>query len=426
MTIPPVLPDIPDLERIRAAVTDIHAIPALVQRLTHENHAWNEAALNLVASHNFMSPAAKALLSSSLADHIMSGALGQRNHAGAAWIDAIDTIVVELCKRIFGATYVEYRPMSGAQANGLALIGLLRHGDTVMAIPARLGGHHTYRESGYAGVLGARIVDIPHTDAGIDLGRLEDIARRERPKLLMVGTAELLFPYPLKELREIADHVGAHLYYDGAHILGLAAGQQYQDPLREGAEFLIGSSQKTLGGPIGGLILTTNDEAGSVISRRTSHLVSNYHNNRIAALALTLAEMSAFGKDFAAQVVRNARVLAETLDQQGATVLGKEMGFTDSHIVLLDATRMPIGVDAYRRLEQARILSSRVPLPHSYPDRSGIRLGTAAMTRLGAREQDMVRIASLITRVISGEPPAEVAPHVTEIARAFTKVHFCF
>src|SRR6266511_2006321 len=128
------LPDAPDLQRIREAVSDIPRIPALIQRLTEENHVWNEAALNLVASHNFMSPAAKALLSSCLADHIMSGSLGGRNHAGAAWIEAIDTIVVELCKRIFGATHVEYRPMSGAQANGLALIGILKHGDTVMAI----------------------------------------------------------------------------------------------------------------------------------------------------------------------------------------------------------------------------------------------------------------------------------------------------
>src|SRR6185312_1365451 len=239
-------------------------------------------------------------------------------------------------------------------------------------------------------------------------------------------TAELLFPYPLKELREIADRVGANLYYDGAHILGLAAGRQYQDPLREGAEFLTGSTQKTLGGPIGGLILTTNNEAGAAISHRTSRLVSNYHNNRIAALAVTLAEMAAFGSDYAAQVVRNAHALAESLDRQGVTVLGKEMGFTNSHIVLLDATTMPIGLEAYRRLEHARVLSSRVPLPHTYPDYGGIRLGTAALTRLGAREQDMVSIASLLTRLISGEPPAEVAPKVTEIARSFATVHYCF
>ena len=419
---PPVLSEI-----LRSARGDPSAIPSLVRRLVDDHGSWNASSLNLVASHNYLSPNARALLSSSVADEIISGTLGSRNHSGSAWIEAVDTIVVELCKRIFGAAWVEYRPMSGAQANGLALAGLAGPGDTVMALEREHGGHRTYREDGYAGVLGLRLVDIPYDGAAdaIDLDRLETAARRARPKLIIVGTAELCFPYPLPELRAIADLVGARLYYDGAHILGLAAGGQFQDPLREGAEILIGSTQKTLGGPIGGLILTTDEEAGSEITRVTSGLVSNYHNNRIAALAVTLSEMALFGRDYASQVVRNAQALARSLAREGLQIFGKKVGYTRSHIVLLDATTLPVGSKAFRKLEEAGILTTRVPLPHTYPERRGIRLGTAAVTRLGMFEADMSSIAALIARVATGEPTREVNADVRDLARSFTSVQYC-
>jgi glycine hydroxymethyltransferase len=424
-----VLPEPPDLSNIRqAAGADPATILPLVRTLVDEHGTWNAASLNLVASHNYLSPDARALLSSSVADQILSGMVGKRGHSGGAWIDALDTLVIELCKRIFGAKWVEYRPMSGAQANGLALTALTRPGDRVMALPAKYGGHHSYREDGYSGGLGVHVQDIPYDERAdaIDLNRLEDVVRRERPKLLIVGTAELLFPYPLRELRAIADLVDAKLFYDGAHILGLAAGGQFQDPLREGTGILTGSTQKTLGGPIGGLILTADKEVGAEISRVTSSLVSNYHNNRIAALAVTLAEMAHFGREYTAQIVSNARALAKSLDREGLHVVGKEKGYTDSHIVLLDTTKLPVGSAAFRRLEEARILASRIPLPHIHPKRLGIRLGTAAVTRLGMQEEAMSRIATLIRRVVTGEPPPTVAVDVTDMARSYSSVQFCF
>ena len=423
------LPESPELSDIlQAAWADPAAIPPLVRQLVDDHGTWNAASLNLVASHNYLSPTARALLSSSVADKIFSGVLGKRNHSGGAWIEAVDTLVVELCKRIFGAAWVEYRPMSGAQANGLALAGLTRPGDKVMALEPRYGGHRTYREDGYAGVLGIELDDIPYDEQAdaIDLDKLEAVMRKQRPKLLVIGTAELLFPYPLKELRAIADLAGARLFYDGAHILGLAAGGQFQDPLREGAEVLTGSTQKTLGGPIGGLVMTTDREAGAEITRVASGLVSNYHNNRIAALVVTLAEAAHFGRDYASHIVRNARALASSLDGEGLQVVAKERGYTESHIVLLDTTRLPVGDAAFRRLEEAQILATRVPLPHAYPERSAIRLGTAAVARLGMPEEAMSAIATLIRRVVTGEPPPDVAIDVTDLARSYPSVQYCF
>jgi glycine hydroxymethyltransferase len=421
----------PDLGAIARAVAagDPASIIALVGELVEEHGRWNDGSLSLVASHNHVSPAARALLSSSVADYIMSGRLGAREHAGGAWIDAIDTIVVELGRKLFGATTVEYRPMSGALANGLALAALVPPGATIMALPARVGGHRTYRQAGYAGPLGLRVVDMPcdETTEAIDLEGVARAVERERPQLLIVGTAELRVPYPVKALRAIAEPAGARVFYDGAHILGLVAGGQFQDPLGEGADILTGSTQKTLGGPIGGLILTRDVGLGARISDTTSGLVSNYHNNRIAALAVTLAEMAHFGREYATQVVANARALATSLVDQGVPVAGAGPELTSSHIVVVDPTGLADAGGAFRRLEQSRILTSRVPLPRTYPERQGLRLGTPAVTRTGMKPPEMATIATLVRRVlVDREPPERVARDVADLALAFRTVGYCF
>lgn len=423
-------PAAPDLGTVAAACQgDPASLVRLVESLAEDHGAASGSVVNLVASHNRLSPRARAILASSVAEHIMSGRLGSREHAGGGFIDAIDTIVVELARSLFGAWAAEYRAMSGALANGLALSALARPGDTVMALPARFGGHRTYRETGYSGVLGLRVVDIPcrDPDGAIDLDALAAAAHRERPKVIIVGTAEQLDPYPVAALRSIADAARARLFYDGAHILGLVAGGQLQDPLGEGAHVLTGSTQKTLGGPIGGLVMTTDEGLGDRVTRVTSGLISNYHNNRIAALAITLAEMTRFGQAYAAQVVENARALARALADQGVPVVGTPPRFTSSHIVLVDASGLPDGETAFARLEAARILTTRVPLPHTYPDRRGIRLGTPAATRSGMAAAEMQAIAVLVRRVlVDREAPERVVGDAAALGAAFSGVRYCF
>jgi glycine hydroxymethyltransferase len=423
------LPPFPHPGRLEAALKgDVSSIPRVIEVLAEEHGAWNAGCLDLVASHNCLGPKARALLSSSLADQILSGAPGQRSHSGGAWIEAIESITTSLCKRIFGALSAEFRPMSGAQANGVTLAALTKPGDTVMAQPAKYGGHKTYREDGYAGLLGLQVVDMPWDTAlgTIDLNRLEEHVRTHRPKLLLLGTASLRFSFPLTDVRAIADRVSAKVFYDGAHVLGLVAGGRFQRPLREGAHILTGSTQKTLGGPIGGLVLTTEDETARAISRATSRQISNYHNNRIASLAISLAEMEQFGSEYAAQVVANARALARALAQAGIPIVDLERGHTESHIVVFDTLDLPTGDETFRRLEQARILTSHVELPASYPARRGIRLGTSAVTRLGMKEAEMVKVATLIGRVTRRDSPEQVAADATELAHSYQHVQYCF
>ena len=419
----------PDLAAVAAVCSgDPAEIVAFVQRLVKDHGRASESFVNLVASHNRLSPKALAMMSSSVAEHIMSGRLGAREHAGGAFIDAIDSVVVQLSRALFGAGAVEYRAMSGALANGLALFALAKPGETIIALPARHGGHYSYREAGYAGARGLRVLDIPcrEADGSIDLEALAAVAKRERPRAIVVGTAWMLEPLPVAELRAIADSCGAMLVYDGAHILGLVAGGQFQHPMREGAHILTGSTQKTLGGPIGGLVLANDSALGELISNATSGVISNYHNNRVAALAVTLAETARFGHPFAAQIVHNARTLAQALAECGVPVVGRRPLFTASHVVLIDPRNLRNADHAFRRLEAARILTTRVPLPQTYPERRGLRLGTPAVTRTGMGPEEMRAIATLIKRVlIDQEAPERVAPDASALAEAFPDVRYC-
>jgi glycine hydroxymethyltransferase len=156
-------------------------------------------------------------------------------------------------------------------------------------------------------------------------------------------------------------------------------------------------------------------------------LISNYHNNRIAALAVTLAEAACFGRAFASQIVENARSLAQALASNGLAVVGKPPRYTDSHIVIIDPTMLQGGDTAFRRLEAARILTTRVQLPKTFPERRGLRLGTPAITRSGMAAREMGTIAALIRRVlIDQEAPEQVATDAARLAEAFPGVRYCF
>ena len=409
---------------------DPRRIVDLVESLTEEHNSWHEHSLNLVASHNLVSPKAKALLRSDLIDSGSSGAIGARSHTGTVLLDSIETLLVELAKKLFGVPYVEFRPPSGALANGLFFFGALEPGDRIMALPLKYGGHYTYLGGSYPGVQSLQISDVPCYGDDypiVDLELLADELERVKPKWLIVGSATLLFPYPLSDIAAMVRGVGARILFDGAHILGLAPNGQFQDPLHEGAAVMTGSTQKTLGGPVGGLILMHDEDVAEKITTRTNSFISSYNNNRTAALVVTLTELLAFGKEYAKAVVRNAQALAKALDAEGFSVAGKDRGFTQSHVVLVDLEPTPRGSESVRLLEQAQISSSLADLPRTYPDKSVLRLGSPACTRKGMGEGEMAEVARLIRRVVlDGEDPAVVATDVTELASSFTGVQYCF
>ena len=424
-------PSISHEEVVRAAWEDEPKGAAeLVAALAGEHDSWHRRSLNLVASHNLISPRAKAILWSDLVDNGASGAIGGRSHTGTVLLDRIETLLVELAKRLFGVPYVEHRAPSGALSNGLFFLGATEPGDRIMALPLKYGGHYTYREGGYPGARGLEISEIPcHGEdyPEVNLELLAQEVERVRPAWLVVGSATLLYPYPLEEMAEIARSFGARIMYDGAHILGLAAGGQFQDPLHEGAAVMTGSTQKTLAGPVGGMVLMNDPEVDERVSTKANTLISSYNNVRLAALAVTLAEMVAYGKEYAQAVVGNAQALSRSLEAEGFRLAGKDRGVTQSHLVLVDLGTAPACLEALGRLEAAHISCSPASLPRTYPHKTALRLGSPVCTRRGMGTGEMAEVARLVRRaVLDGEDPARVGRDVVEMASSFDEVHYCF
>ena len=401
----------------------------IVGTLTDEHNSWHEHSINLVASHNVISPRAKAILCSDLVENFSSGGIDSRPHTGTVLLDRIETMLIEMAKKLWGVPYVEYRAPSGNLANGLFMMGAMDHGDRVIGLSEKYGGHYSYVDS-FASERGLEWTNMPcygEEIPEINLELLADEVDRVKPKWLMVGSATSMFPYPLRELSEIAASVGARIFFDGAHFLGLAAGGQFQNPLAEGATVMTGSTQKTLPGPIGGMILMRDQDVAERVEAKTKAFISNYNNNRTAALVVTLAEMMAFGKKYAAKVVSNAQALAGALDAEGFTVQGKDRGFTTSHVVVVDLRSVIESTEAINDLETARISCSKAGWPATYPERPGLRLGTSASARRGMGDDDMKEVARLLRRVLlDREDPARVRRDVQEMASAFTGVHFCY
>jgi len=369
---------------------------------------------------------------------------GERLYAGCRYIDQIELIADDLARRLFRAEFADVRPIAGVTANLAVYTAFTEPGDVVLSLAIPNGGHITYgpkRVGGTAGRVrgldveympfdeGSMNVDVDATTKKVD--RLA--AEGRKPKMVVFGGSLFLFPHPVRELSDHLKSMGITIAYDGAHVLGLIAGGEFQDPLREGADAMMGSTHKTLPGPQGGVILSWERYADGIKQAVFPSNVSNHHLHHVAGKAIMFAEMLAFGREYASQVVRNARRLAEELHARGFAVLGEANGFTRSHQVVVDVTRNGGGMGVEKKLEECNIIVNRNLLPYdpregrSYKDPGGIRMGVQEVTRLGMREGEMAEIADLISRaIIGGEPAERVAADVAELRREFSRVSYAF
>jgi glycine hydroxymethyltransferase len=265
--------------------------------------------------------------------------------------------------------------------------------------------------------------------------KIEKMAKEENkpPKLGMFGGSLFLFPHPVKELAESLHNVGATVAYDAAHVAGLIAGGTFQDPLREGADAMCLSTHKTLFGPQGGAVISFEKYAEQIKKATFPSNTSNHHLHHLAGKAVAFAEMLEFGKQYAKQVVANAKALGQALHERGLNVLAEQKGFTESHQVAVDVTKYGLGGDMERMLESANIIVNRQLLPgdiqaeRHYQNPGGIRIGTSEVTRIGMKENQMVEVAEMIKRVvIDKQDPKKVRSDVTEFRKDFQKIHYCF
>ncbi len=311
---------------------------------------------------------------------------------------------------------------------------LTEPGDVIMSIAQPFGGHSSNRIDGPAGVRGLKIVDVPMdpVELTVDMDTFRKMAPLVRPKVVALGASMTLFPFPLKEMSDIAAEWGGKVFFDGAHQLGLVAGGQFQDPLREGAAVMTGSAGKTFSGPQSGIIVWNDPDFTVPITHAIFPVLAATHQvNRVAALAVSAAEMLEFGSIYMAQIVRNAQALAAALERRGLTVLGANKGYTRTQQVIADVRSFGGGLAVGHLLARANLVANKNLIPGDTPadwdTPGGLRMGTIEVTRLGMREQEMDTIAGFITRVlVERQAPEDVVEDVIEFRQGYQTLYYNF
>jgi glycine hydroxymethyltransferase len=384
--------------------------------LVRGHEEWRgKKCLNLIPSENVMSPTVRGLLSSELGHRYTAR---NRFYMGTKFIDEIEQYGEKIAKEMFKAETADLRPLSGHIADLIFLGNFTKPNDVLMCVSPEDGGYPGIWENGLSKFLGLKTVAFPFSkqDMNIEVEQAEEAIKQVKPKVIVFGASLIIFPHPVKELAEVARENDACVGFDGSHVMGLIAGKQFQDPLREGASALFGSTHKTLFGPQGGIVLADKEHGEFLKERIFPAFVDNAHWNRIAALTLALAEMKNFGKAYAEQVIRNAKALARALYDYGFPVICQHLGFTQSHQVLLD----------YGGYEQGRVIAEKLQRANIIVD-CGVRIGTCEVTRRGMKRREMLKIAELVKRtVIDKEQPENVKREVAKLCVQFQKVEYCF
>ncbi len=396
----------------------------------HERHMDDET-IGLNAGTNVMNPRAAALLGRSLGNRPSLGFPGDKYEMGMQYAEQLEVACESLVKRLFDAPYAEIRVPSGAIANLYTFMATCKAGDAIMAFPGEMGGHVTHHGAGCAGLYGLDVHPVPYDAAGmnVDLDRLREDALRIRPKLITVAGSLCLFPYPVADIRAIADEVGAYVLYDAAHMGGMIAGKRFQDPLKEGAHLMTMSTYKAFGGPPSGLVLCADEE----LARRLDAIAfpgmtANFDLGKTASLLMSVLDLLEYGEAYADTCIANAQALAEALEAEGFAVYGVAgEGHTESHHLALHAAPLGGGQAASKRLAKANILLCGIGLPIApvEGDMNGIRIGTQEITRQGMGGDAMAEIARLMARVwLRGEDADAVRKEVIDFRRPYRDLHF--
>jgi glycine hydroxymethyltransferase len=415
----------------------------------HEEYR-DQKCINMIASEGIKSPAVKEMQAAASdlegryaeGDNDLQGHVKKRYYQGQKYMSPIEDYATDLMKNLFGCNWADTRLVSGTHANLATFKGLslATKNRKMVVTPLSCGAHISHDYTGLAGaVLG--IEDINHVyninEMNIDVDRSADVIRAAKPGIVTFGGSLFLFPHPIRELKEVCDEVGAYVAYDASHVLGLIAGKQFQDPLREGADFITSSTHKTFPGPQGGVVMGNTD--GARLDKAVKKIqyaifplsASSTHLGRLPALGVAALEMKLFGEELAAQIVKNAQTAGQYLYENGVKVLCEHKGFTRSHQIAVDIRAFGGGNKIAQDLEDANIVCNKNLLPYddqsSKGDPSGLRIGFQDVTRRGFKEGDIKHLCDLMLQVIKGKrKPAEVQKDVTALRQEFVGVKFGF
>lgn len=383
-----------------------------------EHEKWRSSCINLVASENILSPACRRALTSDMGHRYFfkvpydASADISYQYRGTRYIDEVCETGEKLAKEVFGAPSAYLHALSGHMSNITMLLAFTRPGDDIMCTDPKGGGYPGLAQDKLPEHFGLKAHYFPFDPytMQIDVERSTELIEEIKPKFLIFSAAITIFPQPVEDISKVCKDTGTVVCYDASHPLGLIAGKEFQDPLREGADIMVGSTHKTFPGPQGGIIL----DRGLEVLEEVNHFVSvdNPHFNRIAAMTVALSEMKEFGEEYARKVIENAKALARYLEEWNVKVDYKDRGYTRSHQIRV---REENYAEFTARLEQANIMV----------DNSG-RIGTQEITRLGAGDKEMKEIAEFMGRVHCGDDIGKVKAEVIEWRKNFQTVDFCF
>ena len=406
-----------------------------IREIAKEHNEYFKDSIPLIASENVMSPLALEMLLTDLGSRYAEGLPHHRYYQGNQFVDQIEDLAIEFANSLFKSKQSDPRPISGTNANIAAIYGLTKPGDKITVPPLSGGGHISAAKFGAVGLRGLDSSDYPfdNDEMNIDVDATIKLIMEKKPRVCLFGQSVFLFPTPIKDLMDAIREVGAKVWYDGAHVLGLIAGGKFQDPLREGADIITASTHKTFPGPQHGIILgNTSDETWKSVQRGVfPGSLSNHHLNAMAALAVTLAEELEYGSVYASRIIENAKTLAQSLNEEGFKVLGEKKGFTESHTIVVDVRAQGGGKQSAELLEKCNIVLNKNLLPwdtsKDSQDPSGLRIGTQEVTRIGFGKSEMKEIAKIMgDLLIRHADPESIRLRAETLKSNFREIKYCF
>ncbi len=394
----------------------------LFEAMQHELGRQREN-IELIASENFVSEAVMEAQGGVLTNKYAEGYPGRRYYGGCEFVDVAENLARDRAKELFGAEHANVQPHSGAQANMAVYFTILEAGDTVLGMNLSHGGHLTHGSPvNFSGVQYNFVeYGVDKDTEHIDYDVVAALAKEHKPKLIVAGASAYPRTIDFAKFREIADSVGAYLMVDMAHIAGLVAAGLHPNPV-EHAHFVTTTTHKTLRGPRGGMILCKEEFAKAIDKSIFPGIQGGPLMHVIAAKAVAFGEaLQPEFKDYQAQVIKNAQALAKGLEEEGLRIVS---GGTDNHLLLVDLRGIDItGKAAEHALDEAGITVNKNTIPFDPASpfvTSGIRLGTAAMTTRGFKEDDMGEVARLIGRVLTNHEDEAVLAEAHEAVRNLT------
>jgi glycine hydroxymethyltransferase len=403
--------------------------------MVNTHNKWRrEQCINMIASESIMSPLAEKYFLTDFAGRYNEHTGPDCHYQGTKYSYEIEELCNEIFRNNFNTPFVDTRPLSGGMANLIVYSSFAKPGDNIVSLGIPNGAHVSSTRWGMAGIRGLNSIDMffDPKEMNIDVERTVHLIKKVNPKIIMFGASMILFPEPIKEIKEQIDQ-NIKVAYDSAHVFGLVYNKEFQQPLEEGADFISSSTHKTFQGPQGGIIIGNKNldqkDWEKIQTAIFPGTISNHHIHRLPSLAITALEMDKFGKDYAKQVIKNSKALGQALYDLGFKVLCPEKGFTKSHQVIVNVKEFGGGKTVAQLLEENNIICNKMSLPIDTPqdatkNPSGIRLGSQELTRIGMKENEMKEVANFFRKAIKEKK--NIKKDVEEFRKDFKKIHYCF